>query len=213
MSNRLLTVAPILTTMLLFAVGCHVDAHSSEKGDNVKIATPFGGVSVKTDDTAVTAGTGLPTYPGAVIDRRKHSDDKHGTGAADVNMRFGDFQLRAKAVSFRTTDPPAKVLAFYRPGLARFGTVIQCSGKQPVGTPTRTPEGLTCADDYDGSVKVANDSYGTSELKTGSSQHQHIVSIDPDGTGTKFALIALDLSGIIPSAGDTDDSSKAGRSQ
>jgi hypothetical protein len=31
------------------------------------------------------------------------------------------------------------------------------------------------------------------ELKTGSKRHQHVVGIDNDGSGTKFALIALDL--------------------
>ena len=31
------------------------------------------------------------------------------------------------------------------------------------------------------------------ELKAGSRQHQHIVAINPEGTGTKLGLVALDL--------------------
>jgi hypothetical protein len=31
------------------------------------------------------------------------------------------------------------------------------------------------------------------ELKAGSDYHQHIVTIDRDGGGTKFSLVALDL--------------------
>ncbi len=214
MPTRLLTAATLLP-MLLFAVGCRVDATSTAKGDNVKIATPFGGIAVKTDDNAVATETGLPAYPGAVVDHEKNSDGKHDTGAADVNMSFGGFQLRVKAIGYRTTDAPAKVVAFYRSGLARFGTVIQCSGEHPVGTPTKTPDGLTCSDaDTSGQAHFnkVDLQHGT-ELKAGSKQHQHIVSIDPDGSGTKFGLVALDLPGKFPFGDDSDDSSKSGKSQ
>jgi hypothetical protein len=42
------------------------------------------------------------------------------------------------------------------------------------------------------------------QLKAGSKQHQHIVAIDPDGNGTKFGLVALDLPGHI-TIGSGDD--------
>jgi hypothetical protein len=42
------------------------------------------------------------------------------------------------------------------------------------------------------------------ELKAGSKQHQHIAAIDPQGNGTKFGLVALDLPGHL-SFGDKDD--------
>ena len=45
------------------------------------------------------------------------------------------------------------------------------------------------------------------ELKAGSKVHQHIVAIDPEGSGTKFGLIALDLPGRV-TVGDTKDDSK-----
>ena len=45
---------------------------------------------------------------------------------------------------------------------------------------------------------------GKMELKAGSKQHQHIVAVDPEGNGTKFGLVALDLPGHI-SFGDKDD--------
>lgn len=215
--HRLSTAAfgTVLAVSLVFAAGCRVDTNKTDKGDNVKIATPFGGMSVKTDDNAVATETGLPAYPGAVVDREKNPDGKHDTGAADVNMSFGSFQLRVKAISYRTTDPPAKVLAFYRSGLARFGAVIQCSGDQPVGSPATTPDGLTCSDDDSDKHVHVKDSLGShsTELKAGSKQHQHIVSIDPDGTGTKFGLVAIDLPGKFPFGDDSDDSSKSGKSQ
>ena len=186
-------------------LGCRVESKKSESGngDNVKIATPFGGMSVKTDDSDVVKSTGLPIYPGAVVTKKKSKDD-HNDGAADINMSFGNFTLRVKAVSFTTPDPPDQVLAFYRKGLAHFGTVIQCKDHSAVGTPTRTPDGLTCSDDEkDSHVHVDDDMSGKMELKAGSKQHQHIVAIDPEGSGTKFGLVALDLPGHF-SFGDKD---------
>jgi hypothetical protein len=186
-------------------VGCTVDSHKQGDGDNVKIATPFGGMSIKTDDSAVAVGTGLPTYPGAQV-VKKHVKDNKDNGAADINMSFGGFQLRVKAISYRTSDSPNEVLAFYRKGLARFGTVIQCSGHQPVGTPTRTPDGLDCSDDNENNkakLKMNEDFSDKIELKAGSKQHQHLVTIDADGSGTKFGLVALDLPGHF-SFGDKD---------
>jgi hypothetical protein len=78
-----------------------------------------------------------------------------------------------------------------------------------VGTRTRTAEGLTCADDQKERVKMDNDVSGKMELKAGSLQHQPIVGIDPDGSGTKFGLVALDLPGHIPfGEKDEDDRHK-----
>ncbi len=217
MSTHRLTTAALHTMLavtLVFAAGCRVDTNSTDKGDNVKIATPFGGMSVKTDENAIATETGLPSYPGATVVKTT-THDGHDSGAADVNMSFAGFQLRVKAVSYRTSDPPAKVRAFYRSGLARFGTVIECSGDHPVGSPTSTPDGLTCSDDDSDKHVHVKDSVGphSMELKAGSKQHQHIVSIDPDGTGTKFGLVALDLPGKFPFGDDSDDNSKSGKSQ
>ena len=183
------TVAAVVALSLVMMTGCRIDSHKDGDNDNVKIATPFGGMQVKTNDAVVKEGMGLPVYPGA--ERvKKHDND---SGSADVNLSFGSFQLRVKAASYRSTDSPDKLAAFYRQALARYGDVIQCSNNKPVGTPTRTSEGLTCDNEKDKNVKVNEDLSGKVELKAGSKQHQHIVSIDPEGSGTKFGLVALDL--------------------
>jgi len=197
----------ILSAAGLAMTGCTIDSHKQGTGDNVKIATPFGGMSIKTDENAVEAQTGLPAYPGAQL-AKKTDGNGHDSGAADINMSFGSFQLRVKAVSYTTPDSPDKVLAFYRKGLARYGTVIQCSGHQPVGTPTHTPDGLDCSDDsHKAKVNVDDNYTEKTELKAGSKQHQHIVGIDPQGSGTKFGLVALDLPGHL-SFGDDKDKDK-----
>jgi len=179
--------------------GCRIESDKRNGNDNVKIATPFGGLTVKTNDDAVVEGLGLPVYPGAELVKK----DKNN-GAADVNMSFGSFQLRVKAASYRTQDGPDQVAAFYRKALGRYGDVIQCQHDKPVGTPTHTEEGLTCDSEHENHVYVNDDGSGKLELKAGSKLHQHIVAIDPEGSGTKLGIVSLDLPGHIPFS-DKDD--------
>ena len=182
--------------------GCRIDSHKDGDSDNVKIATPFGGMQVKTNDAAVLSGLGLPQYPGATLVKK----DKDN-GAADINMSFGSFQLRVKAVSYRTSDSPEKVQAFYSSALHRFGDVIECSNSKPVGGPSHTAEGLTCERDRQNHVSAHDESSKELELKAGSPQHQHIVSIEHEGEGTKFGLVALDLPGHL-TTNDKEESSQ-----
>jgi hypothetical protein len=188
--------------------GCRVDSHKNGDNEDVKIATPFGGMSVKTDEGAVQGGTGLTVYPGATIVKKLHTHDgdtEHDSGAADINMSFGSFHLGVKAVSYETPDSPEKVLAFYRKDMARFGQVIFCRGNKPVGTPTETQDGLTCSDEGKKNVHVNGDNEGSyGELKTGSKLHQRIVAVNAEGEGTKFGLVMLDLPGHMGIGDDKD---------
>jgi hypothetical protein len=198
-SQRTLATATLLT--LATTLGCRIESNKHGDNDNVKIATPFGGMSVKTNDAAVVDRMGLPPYPGAELVKK----DKDN-GAADVNLSFGNFQLRVKAASYRTSDAPEQVAAFYRKALARYGDVIQCSNNKPVGAPTRTAEGLGCDNDKGNHISAKNDVLRKMELKAGSKVHQHIVAIEPEGAGTKFGLVALDLPSHITLGDDNGDS-------
>jgi len=172
--------------------GCrvHVDKDANGEEKTVQVDSPFGGVHVNTDQVSAS-DLGLPVYPGAEVVR---GDDKHKS--ADVHLGFGEWQLRVRAVSYATSDSQDKVADFYKKALGRFGDVITCQDKAPVGTPTVTSEGLTCADDSK-NVKVDNQDVGSHEgfqLKAGSKRHQHIVGFDhPHDGQTRFALVALDL--------------------
>jgi hypothetical protein len=196
-TKRSLAAAMIVGVVLVS--GCRIETDKHGDNDNVKIATPFGGMSVKTNDAAVVDGIGLPVYPGAVLVKKQKDND----GAADINMSFGSFQLRVKAVSYKTSDSPDLVAAFYRKALGRYGDVINCQDNKPVGSVTKTAEGLTCNNDNGDHIHVDNEISGKVELKAGSKQHQHIVGIDPDGSGTKIGMVALDLPGHF-SFGDSD---------
>jgi len=165
--------------------GCTVQHKGSNGNEDVKIETPLGGMKVKTND-AVIADTGLPVYPGAALLKK---DKEKNDEAADVNMNFGNFHLRVKAVSYRTPDAPDKVKDFYRKGLSRYGDVIECKNGHAVGLPSKTREGLTC----DRNTADVSSTHSEFELKAGGKVHQHIVAVVPKPEGTEFVLLALDL--------------------
>lgn len=194
---RLTLLAAAACTLL---AGCRVSSSNHANGDNVQVSTPFGSVHVKTDKDANLAGIGLTTYPGAVPVK---DDDGKDKDAADINLNFGDFHLGVKAASFQTSDSPAKVEAFYRKDMARYGEVIDCQGNQTVGQPTHTAQGLTCRDNDHGNHEIhVSDDHDHPELRAGSPEHQHIVGIEPRDGGTRIGLVALDL----PSHHDQSDS-------
>ena len=201
------TIATAMILGVVMATGCRVSSDKHGDSNDVKIATPFGGMQVKTNDAVVLNEIGLPAYPGAVLVKK---DNGKNDGAADVNFSFGSFQLKVKAAKYQTTDSPEKVNAFYRQALAKYGDVIQCQNNKAIGAPAQTSEGLTCDNDKENHITVSpdevaagSDAHSKLELKAGSKKHQHIVGIEPDGSGTKFGLVALDLPGHF-SIGDGD---------
>ena len=186
--------------------GCrvHLDKDTNGEEKKVQVDTPFGGVHVNTNQTTAT-DLGLPSYPGATLYKEKGKD----SGSADVNIGFGEWQLRVKAVSYSTPDGRDKVAAFYKQALGRYGDVITCQGHTPVGKPTVTAEGLSCEEDNkkgrvnieSGDIHIEHDF----QLKAGSKRHQHIVGFEDGASGqTRFALVALDL----PAAVDKGDSKR-----
>ena len=206
MTHKSISLLGALLVLSAGASGCrvHVDKGTNGEDKTVQVDTPFGGVHVNTDQVSA-ADLGLPVYPGA--DQVKN-DDKHKS--ADVHLGFGEWQLRVRAVSYETSDNKDQVAAFYKKALGRFGDVLTCEDKTPVGTPTVTQEGLTCADEGKNSnVHIDNDDFGSKgdlQLKAGSKRHQHIVGFEKPKDGkTIFALVALDLPAGTDKSADKSD--------
>jgi hypothetical protein len=206
-STRIAATLVVSLALAAGLAGCriHTEKDANGKDKKVQIDTPFGGIHVNTDQTTA-ADLGLPVYPGAVTVK---DNDNHKS--ADVQLGFGEWQLRVKAVSYQTSDSQDKVTAFYKKALGRFGDVITCQGNSPVGTPAITTEGLSCADDgKNAKVQVDQGDYhfgkGNLELKAGSKRHQHIVGFEsPKDNQTRFALVALDLPAIVDSSSEKSD--------
>jgi hypothetical protein len=176
----------LFATVIASLTGCKVEVNKSKggDGDNVKIATPFGGIAVN-QDQASSAELGLPIYPGAVEDQSKDSK------SAKIDMDFGAFRMRVKVAHWNSEASRDDVMAFYRKALARYGDVIECAGGKPVGEPTSTHEGLTCE-------PSGNDHHAGNrdevQLRAGSAHHQHIVAFPARSSSpTDFTLLALDL--------------------
>ncbi len=199
--------AIILTGGLLpltLMVGCSVHVHKGDAGEDkdVSIKAPFANIQVHKDRTD-PADLGLPAYPGAVLSPGSGNDDK----SVDVKVGFAQWQMHVQVLRYTSPDAPAKVEDFYRKALSRYGAVLRCRAEEPVGTPTRTGEGLTCRDDRnDGQILTVTDDAHL-ELKAGSERRQHIVSFAEDRanrSGTQFSLIALEL----PARGEHEQAGK-----
>jgi hypothetical protein len=208
--SKMQIAATLVMSLVLAAgmAGCRIQTEKGANGEDkkVQIDTPFGGIHVNTDQTTA-ADLGLPVYPGATAVK---GDGDHKS--ADVQMGFGEWQLKVKVVSYQTPDSEDKVTAFYKKALGRYGNVITCQGNAPVGTPAMTTEGLTCADDENNghNIKIDQGDYhlgkGNLELKAGSKRHQHIVGFEsPKNSQTCFSLVALDLPAEVGSGSEKSD--------
>src|SRR5262249_20876959 len=113
-----------LALAILFALpACSVNVKKDERGEGKKvdIDTPVGGIHVS--NQADVRDTGLAVYPGARLKEKEHeSDDKQ----ANVNLSFGSYGLKVVALDYESDDPPAKIIAFYKDQLKRYGSVLEC---------------------------------------------------------------------------------------
>jgi hypothetical protein len=207
--NGMRTAAALAVCLALAAgmTGCrvHVDKDANGQDKKVEVDTPFGGVHVNTDQLSA-ADLGFPAYPGAVAVK----SDEHQS--ADVHLGFGQWEMRVRVASYQTSDSKDKVSAFYKEALSRYGDVITCKDDYPVGTPTTTSQGLTCADGEKNGKKIKVDAgdfhYNASgfELKAGSKRHQHIVGFkEPQDGKTQFTLVTLDLPAETDSSSGKSD--------
>jgi hypothetical protein len=204
------SAAVILLGATALTTGCYIKSSKDKNGDDkdVSIRTPVGGLEVHQNQTGA-ADMGLAAYPGAVV-----VADHDGDKSADVQMGFGKWQLKVKAVNYQSSDPQDKILAFYRKALARYGDVIECNGDRPAGAPDHTRDGLTCSDAKGKGVNInLSDEKGDFSLKAGSKMHQHIVGIKSSSSaGTNFALVQVDLpSGLteLGHSGSNEDDDKS----
>jgi hypothetical protein len=190
-----IAVLPLAVACLAAMAGCNVEVNKGSNGEekDVKIATPFGGINVRTNQISAE-DLGLAEYPGSRL-----SNDSKGDRSANVDMGFGGWRLHVKAVNYQTADSRDKVIDFYRKVLSMYGDVIECDGAKAIGSPTATSQGLSCGDSEGGH---GNRSAGGSglELKAGSHQYQHLVVFKNGDSApeTEFALVAIDLPRDLP---------------
>ena len=191
--NSPLLVAVILAALaLLPACSVRVKDHGDDGNSKVDISTPVGGIHV--DENADARDTGLPVYPGA----RKKATDDGDKKSANVNISTFGFGLKVVALEFESDDPPDKIIAYYQDQLKKYGTVLQChSASNNYKVDDDIPviggkKGYVVG----GKLKCDDDKHGDwVELKSGTTDSQHIVSVHPEGKSADFAIVWVRVRG------------------
>jgi hypothetical protein len=178
-SWRLSILMMLATLALLPACSVNVKDKGGDGNSKVDISTPVGGIHV--DENADARDTGLPVYPGA---RPKPKTDDGDKKSANVNMSAFGYGLKVVALEYVSDDPPDKIIAYYQDQLKKYGHVLQCHSN------------AIKADHDSGKLKCDSDDSGNKiELKAGTDDNQHIVSVEPEGKGSDFAIVWLRLRG------------------
>ena len=172
-------VACVAVLVLLSACSIHEDKHGDNK--RVDIDTPVGGLHVSKE--ADVRDIGLSIYPGARV-KEKEADGEEKS--ANVNISSSFFGLKVVAIEYESDDPPEKLIAYYRDQLKKYGSILECHTSQASGHMTAN---VNSDHDHDNKLKCEENSGNTIELKVGSEDNQHLVSVTPQGKGSSFALV------------------------
>ena len=165
--------------LLLPACSVNVKKEGDGQEKQVDVKTLFGGIHVSKG--ADLADIGLALYPGATPKPEDNGDDK----SANVNISGFGYGLKVVALEYQSTAPPDKVVAFYKDQLKKYGNVLLCHTSKHIEYNAKgghhDSHELTCD----------NDSGSNVELKVGTDENQHIVAVEPDGSGSTFSLVYI----------------------
>jgi hypothetical protein len=175
--------ASFLLMTLLAACSIHVDDKDKE-AKKVDIQTPL--ANLKVDTSQNSTDNGIPIYPGATP-RPAEGDNQH---RANVNISAMGFGVKVVANEYVTPDSPEKVKDFYLDKLKRYGNVLECQGTGGDGG-----HHSDWNNDADKPVSCGNNKGPGWELKTGTEHNQHLVAINPDGSGTRFGTVMIQIHG------------------
>jgi len=178
-NSRNLTCFVSLISLLLLA-GCSVNVKKEKNGEDkqVDINTLVGGIHVS--KAVNPEEVGIPIYPGAKLKEKDSGDDK----SANVNISGFGFGLKVVALEYESSDAPDKVVAFYKDQLKRYGNVILCHTSS-----LHVNAGVKKHDDESHELTCEGDSGRGIELKVGTKENQHIVAVEPSGSGASFSLV------------------------
>ena len=182
--------AVVVLTMLVILPGCKINVKkdAAEQDKRVDISTLIGGIHVSNGLDA--RDLGVAVYPGARPRQEKDNDQK----GANVNISSPYFGIKVAAQEYESDDSMEKVISFYTDQLKRYGAVVKCHGKWK-GKDANAQVGHDSGK-HSHEVTCDKDSSGDSiELKVGTEENQHLVAIEPQGKGCKFALVRVEVRG------------------
>jgi len=184
--TRLLIAIAFASWLTVLACSVNVKDHGAGDSSKVDIDTPIGGIHV--NEQVDVRDTGLAVYPGARPKPKTDNDEK----SANVNISSSFFAVKVVAIEYQSDDPPSKVIAFYQDQLKKYGNVIECRTTKHGGDLTvkagdkNSHNPVTCQGGNSGNVV---------ELKVGTEDNQHMVTVEPTGKGSDFALVFVQTRG------------------
>jgi hypothetical protein len=183
-SVRAVVIGATLCGVMSFARLSVAGQEKDKTGVNVTVTSKDGseaGLVISAQATAKEAG--LPLYPGAT----PHKDEKNDSSAANLGLWGSTFGFKLVVLKMESSDSPEKVAAFYQKALAKYGTVLNCTGvSKPQGDKDKSDSSkkLTCDDDHPDAGEMV--------FKAGTKEKQHLVSVKPNGTGCIFNLLYIE---------------------
>lgn len=165
-----------IAVLVLFAL----PAVAQNSGDKpLDVTSSMGDLHMGKDADAQKAG--LPLYPGA---HPKHDDNNDPLNFGILTESFG---MKLVVAKYESADPPAKILAFYRDKMKKYGKVLECDDANDNSgfhsdDDKAVSKPLKCEGENRGPVKT---------LKVGTEGNAHIVSIESTDTskGTTFDIV------------------------
>ncbi len=181
-------LAAAIASMVLLLAACSVSVDDKDKkNEKVDIKTPFANLKVDSSDKSVD--NGIPVYPGAHLRPPDKDGDNH---SANINMGAMGFGLKVIAAEYETSDSPEKVKAFYEDKMKHFGSILTCNGHSGGSDVQLT---IHTKDNGDGKLSCKDTSGDGWEIKAGTDDDQHLVSIEPNGSGTRFGTVLVQTKG------------------
>jgi hypothetical protein len=159
---------------------------SKDKEFSVTVQGPETDAGLIVSARATAKEVGLPIYPGSIA--HKDLDQDNDSPAAKLGLWGTSFGFKLVVLKMESKDTARKVADYYQKALAKYGTVLDCTNAaRPQQAKDQNSEKLTCGDDKPES--------GGMLFKAGSNEKQHIVAVQPKGTGVLFQLLYLETRG------------------
>ncbi|WP_457422031.1 hypothetical protein [Roseateles sp. P5_E7] len=164
-----------LLTLLMTAAAASTATAQSDKG-----------FSLEAHARTRVQDVGLPAYPGATLAVERGANGEEDQSGGSFGAWMGSIGMRVDALKFKSSDKPEQVAAFYARAMARQGEVLDCRlPSSRIKQVKDEPERLSCDE------KAIQP--GHFEYRVGQPRHMRIVHVHPEGDGTRFEMVRLQL--------------------
>ena len=155
---------------------------AKDKDLSVTVQGPDTDAGLLVSARATAKEVGLPIYPGAIPHKDSNKDD---SSAAKLGLWGSSFGFKLVVLKMESKEAPRKVAEYYQKALTKYGPVLDCTNPPPnKESDDEKSSKLTCGDD--------KPEKGGMLFKSGTKEKQHIVGVQPNGSGTIFQLLYIE---------------------